>query len=272
MSEPTFTRAGARRPAPQIVEPLMQWATGLPTASRHVYAGWLIETAQDPALDDACGRAGLEPIAIRHGGGNTVTHWACSHAALFVLADGVQTMAEMRATPDRYGIAFGWRELPDGRKQSQLRMRVLVRQLLEVGYDRPLLVSVKSTLTGDLLNALMTQYTVLDAAAAERQRQGKEPAELPFYAFSLMLGPGQEVARGRGQTKEIVPMEAKQPEQIDRAYLVQQYIKREWVQLIEQRMDATIAWSVAQSTAIGAGTDEPESWEQDGERVTQFGR
>lgn len=250
-----FSRGGARRPAPQLVEPLMQWSTGLPTTARSLYAGWLVETGQDADLDAAAEQAALATTTIRHGGGNLVTHWTLPTAALFVLADGVQTMSEMRSTSERYGIAFGWRELPDGRRQSQLRMRVLLRELLGVGYDRPLLVSVKSTLTGDLLAALLRQYEVLDAAQAEQQRQGKAQRELPFYAFSLPLGPGAEVARGKGQTKEIVPMVAQVPQPISREYLVEHWIDKAWVAPVERRMDETVAWSVAQSAAIAAGAD-----------------
>jgi hypothetical protein len=255
-----FQRGPARRPAPQLVEPVMQWSTGLPTRGKTIYAGWLVEQGQDEALDVACeAAAGIGLVTIRHGGGNLVEHWTIPTASVFVLAGGVQTMAEMRTTSERYGIAFAWRSLDDGRRQSQLRMRVLLRELLAVGYDRPLLLSVKSTLTGDLLAALMRQYDVLDAAHAEQQRSGKAPRELPFYAFSLPLGPGAEVARGRGQTKEIVPMVAQVPEQIDRAYLVQHWIDRAWVAPIERRLDETIAWSVAQSAQIAAGVEEGEA-------------
>jgi hypothetical protein len=266
-----FSRGGARRPAPILAEPVMQWSTGLPTEDRkQLYAGWLIEVDQDEALDEAMLAAGYGSIKIRHGGGNVVAHWRIESASVFVLADGVQTMSEMRSTPERYGIAFAWRELPDGRRQSVLRMRVLVRELLAVGYDRPLLISVKSTLTGDLIAALLRQYDVLDAAQAEQARSGKAQRELPFYAFSLPLGPGVEVARGRAQTKEIVPMVAQVPGTIEREYLLAHWIDRAWVAGIEARMDETIAWSVAQSAQVAAGVEEGEGYE--GQRGGGFGR
>ena len=47
MSE--FTRQ-ARRPAPVIEGPALQWATGLTTVNRQIYAGWLVEAGK---LDDA---------------------------------------------------------------------------------------------------------------------------------------------------------------------------------------------------------------------------
>jgi hypothetical protein len=61
-----------RRPAPQIADPLLQWASGLPTADRRLYAGWLVEAGKDEALDGAMERAGFSRITIKHGSGNLV--------------------------------------------------------------------------------------------------------------------------------------------------------------------------------------------------------
>ena len=84
------------------------------------------------ALDGAMAAAGFDTVTIKHGGGNLVTHWAVETANLFVIADGVQSIGEMKGTRDRFGIAFGWRTLPDGRQQSQLKLRAFLRELLEV--------------------------------------------------------------------------------------------------------------------------------------------
>ncbi len=255
MEEVTFSRGPARRPMLRLADPLLQWSTGLQTSQRTIYAGWLIETGRSESLDEAMRSSGFRTVTIRHGSGNTVTHWAVEVANLFVIAEGVQSIAEMKATTDRYGIAFNWRTLPDGRPQSMLKMRVLLRDLLEIGYTEPLLVSVKSTLTGDLLTALMRQYDVLDAIDRERTAKHQTPLNPPFYACSIPLGPGTEVARGNSQKKEIVPMAAHIPTPVDRAYLVAHYIKKPWVPLIEQMLDATLAWSVATSEQIAVGED-----------------
>ena len=39
MDEVTFTRGPARRPIPRVSDPLLQWATGLQTKERRIYAG-----------------------------------------------------------------------------------------------------------------------------------------------------------------------------------------------------------------------------------------
>lgn len=256
MEDVAFTRGPARRPVPRVADALLQWSTGLQTKERRIYAGWLAEVGRTEALDEAMEQAGFAQVTIKHGGGNFVTHWAVEIANLFVIAEGVQTISEMKHTPERYGISFGWRQLQDGRGQSVLRFRAYLQELLHVGYYEPLLVTVKSTLTGDALNGLMRQYEVLDAVDALRKQQGKPALEPPFYACSIPLGPGAEVSRGSTQTKEITPIIAHIPTPVTREYVLDHWIKREWATLIEAQLDQTIAWSTANSRQIVAGEDQ----------------
>lgn len=257
-----FTRGPARRPVTTVADPLLQWSTGLPTKERTIYAGWLIEARRDEALDQAMDAAGFSLVTIKHGSGNLVTHWAVETATVFVVADGVQSIGEMKRTNERFGIAFGWRTLSGGKQQSQLRCRVLLRELLAVGYEQPLLLTVKGTLTGDLLQAFMRQYDVLDANAELRKQAKKEPWDLPLYAFSIPLGAGAEVTRGTGgTTKEITPMVAAIPERITKEYLKAHWIGRAWVATIEALVESAIAWSVSESALIAAGEDDRQPWE-----------
>ena len=130
----TFSRGPARRPQLRVADPMLQWATGLQTDDRRLYAGWLAEVGRSESLDNAMREAGFEQVTIKHGSGNVVTHWAVETANLFVIAEGVQTIAEMQRSTERYGIAFGWRTLQGGRQQSQLRFRALLSELAEIGY------------------------------------------------------------------------------------------------------------------------------------------
>lgn len=253
-----FARGAARRPAPVVQDPVMQWATGLLTASRTIYAGWLVETGKHNDLDYAMGECNCEQVTIKHGTGSLVRHWAIPTASMFVIADGVQSIGEMKHTRDRLGIAFGWRTLEGGRMQSVLRCRVLLPQLLHVGYTDPLLLTLKSTLTGDFLAALMMQFDVLQAIAAFRAESNKPPMDLPFYACAIPIGPGEEVARGSGgQSRDISPPVAKIPNPVTREYVKQQWIKREWLSLIEGRIEDTIRWSIENSATISAGERDP---------------
>jgi len=252
---PTFTRGPARRPI-EVNDAVLQWATGLPTTNRSIYVGWMLECCKDPDLDDAMARAGFTDITIRHGSGKLVTHWAIETANVFVIADGVQSPIEMRSTPERFGIAYGWRTLEGGRAQSVLKLRGCLAELLAIGYDLPLTISVKSTLTDDMLGALNRQYDVLDAIDAFRRADGKPPLGPPFYACSIPLCAGDEVTRGSGsQTKQITPMRTAIPEEITREYILAHWCKRAWAAVIEAAMDATIAWSIATSQQIAAGEE-----------------
>jgi hypothetical protein len=262
MEDVTFTRGPARRPAPRVADPLLQWATGLQTKERRIYAGWLAEAGKIEALDEAMAQAGFKQVTIKHGSGNMVTHWAVETANLFVVAEGVQSIGEMKHTEDRFGIAFGWRTLEGGRQQSVLRFRGFLQELLNIGFYEPLLVTAKSTLTGDLIAALTRQYDVLDAVDAFRKLDKKPPLQPPFYACSIPLGPGEEVSRGSGgQTKEITPPIANIPNPITKEYVRAHWIKREWAALIEDGrggpslIDQTIAWSITNSKQIGVGEE-----------------
>lgn len=257
---PEFTRGPARRPQPVVTTPPLQWATGLQTKERTLYAGWLIETGKDEALDDALSRAGFTPIVIKHGQGNLVTHWALPSAALFVACTGIQSMAEMRVDPTRYGIAFGWRTLEDGRRQSVLRARVYIQELLMVGYAEPLTLTLKSTLTGDLLAALTQHYEVLDAVNPIRASVNKPAIDVPYYAVAMTLTAGQEVPRGSGgQTKAITPMVSGSLP--TKEYILAHWCKRDWAAVIEAALDGTVAWSISESARIAAGEEAQEGWE-----------
>ena len=249
----TFSRGPARRPQPPVVDPVLQWSTGLQTNDRRLYAGWLAEVGRSESFDDAMQQAGFNQVTIKHGSGNVVTHWAVETANLFVIAEGVQTIAEMQRSTERYGIAFGWRTLQGGRQQSQLRFRALLSELTAFGYTEPLLVTAKGTSTGDVINALMCQYEVLDAVEAFRKEQGKPLLQPPFYACSIPLGPGADVTRGQaGQSKEIVPVVTKTPAVITREYILERWIKKDSVLKIENVIEATLAWSVLASKQIAS--------------------
>jgi hypothetical protein len=255
-----FTRGPARRPQPVVTTPPLQWATGLQTKERTLYAGWLIEAGKDAELDDALSRASFTPVVIKHGQGNLVTHWALPCASLFVACTGIQSMSEMRDDATRYGIAFGWRTLEDGRRQSVLRARVYVQELLAVGYHEPLTLTLKSTLTGDLLSALIAHYDVLDAVNPIRANMQKPPIDVPYYAVAIALTAGAEVARGSGgQTKEIAPMvSASVP---TKEYILAHWCRKPWAEAIEAALDGIVAWSISESARIAAGDEPQEGWE-----------
>ena len=153
-----FTRGPARRPKATVSDPLLQWAGGLETKTRALYVGWFTEVNVNAELDEACQRTGFHNVQIKHqrtgAPAEIKTHWAIPVANIFVICDGVQTILEMAETKERNGIAFWWKQNGD-RPESHLRARVYLRELLEVGFDRPFTLTAKSNLTGDIITAML---------------------------------------------------------------------------------------------------------------------
>jgi hypothetical protein len=248
--EVRFQRGGARRPIPEVRDTLMQWASGLPTTDRRIYSGWMIEAGKDSELDEAMDAAQFNRVTIKHSGGKIVTHWAIEVAKLFVVCDGIQTITEMNHSIERLGIAFGWCQ-NNGRNQTVLRLRCYLYELLLVGYTQPIMISMRGTVTGDLLAALMSHYAAMDAINQLRQEQGKPHIDLPFYSLACPIGPGQETTRTNGQQgREIIPPAYALDQPIDRDTLKRLYIKQAWVPIIEQEVQTTIEWSVRESKRI----------------------
>jgi hypothetical protein len=261
-----FSRGPARRPLPRLSDPLLQWSKGLQTNARRIYVGWYSEFGKDADLDDAAAGAGYTKVTLRHGRGEAVTHWEIPIADLFVIAEGVQSIGEMKAANERYGIAFWWATHPtNGKPFSNLRCRVFLRDLLTQGYQRPLTLTLNGTITGDMIAALTRQYEVLDAVDAIRKEDGKPPLCPPFYAASIELAPGQEQVRKSKNAeaqKEITPMIALMPEVMTRDYILHHWTKRPWVSLIEGLLDQTIAWSkLASAVGVSADGEEPNGEE-----------
>lgn len=250
MSDDIAFNRSARRPAVPTAVDRLQWSIGLPTTKREIYVGWFVEVGRNDRLDDAMTAAGFDRIDIKHGSGDVVTHWRVETANVFVVADGVPSRIEMKDADTRWGAAYWWH---DGK--SFFAVHVLLRELLAVGYTDPLLMQIKGTQTDDVLAGMQRQYDVLNAIDALREEQGKAALNPPFYACSIAFGPGQELSRGKGQnTKQIVPPVALIPDVITREYLVEHYIRKDWLPAIEPRIDAMITWSVQRSATGGDGT------------------
>lgn len=227
---------------------MLQWATGLTATNRQMVAGWFIETGKDADLDDALQSIGIPRVSIKHGSGNVVTHWHLEKAELLVVAQDTE--------PAGRGTVYKW---VDGR--SKYKARVYVRALVDAGYVAPLLISFKSTLTNDIRATLRRLYELVQATGNK---------SIPIYAFWLPTGPGDDVAKGTVQTKNVAPPIAILPDEMTREWLVGQYAKKTHPDLIahvEQELPAAIAWSVKEcgeetttATPSDAATEEPLSF------------
>jgi hypothetical protein len=100
------------------------------------------------------------------------------------------------------------------------KSRLAMRGLLLIG-EAPILVqlSVKSTMTGFLLAALLDHYRVCDAADSLIDRT-KHADQVALHELALPLIAGSEQPAGKGETTaQITPLVSGHPAELDRAYV-----------------------------------------------------
>jgi hypothetical protein len=225
------------RNTPQTVQdvPILQWASGhtqarsTPSARFAPFVGFHSEQGKpapgrgpgDSELDAACAAAGVESIEIRHprpGGFEVKPHWSFGEAIRFhpvtagppaTTISGCLRLADQTAAA---GIGLLW--------QPGEKSRLAVRGLLLVdGVPFLVQLSVRSTMTGFLLAALLDHYRVCDTADSIIDR-GKHPEMVALHELALPLVAGPEQAAGKGETTaQITPLISGHPAELDRAYV-----------------------------------------------------
>ena len=258
----SFRGRPAQRPVATIrTEPVLQWASQLMTKEKKIHSGWLTEVGRDDALDVAMAECGIKEITIKHGNGKFVTHWDIGAAVILPVIEQVDTLQTIKNGPERSGMALGWRLTEDGKNQSFLKMFVFLVPLLEIGYDLPLILTAKSTLTGDICHALWRHYDLIDFAEDARVKAGKPRAGYPYYAFALSLGPGQDVMRGSGVQKDFTPVINNMPDPPTKEWAKAFYVGNipHYMELVEGKLPEAVEWSVSASrptTAIAEQSEE----------------
>lgn len=240
------------RNTPQTVQdcPILQYASGHTEArpeglSRFQgFVGFHLEAGKDAALDAALGAAGVVQIAIRHpraGGTPEIkTHWSFGESIRFYPitagppATTISGCLRSPATAEA-GIGLLWR---DGEKS-----RMAVRGLIMPG-NAPLLVqlSVRSTMTGHLLTALLDHYRACEAADRLIKRD-QHPDPVMFHELSLPLIAGDEIAAGRGETAQIAPLRSDHPAEITKAYITSCWRKNQVHEAAMAAWPGIVAWA-----------------------------
>lgn len=259
MRDAHFRNRQARTIPEQSSDPILQWANGVIDIDNNMsYVGWMSEHGKNKSFDMAMLDAGFFSTTIKHGSGKKVRHWLIPTVGLYPLIEHVSTFLDIKTTPERYGMALGWRTLESGAKQSFLKFKALMTALYPY-YCDPVMVSVKSTVTDDMIAALLRQYDILDWITSRVKEGGREPRGYPFYAIALYLGAGEETRRGESKTSPVVPPINAAPKPMTREYAAQVFIGRAHYQplitLIESLLDDAITWS----------TNETERMEHDHE-------
>lgn len=302
----TFAMAGERTAIEFFPVHRLDWRTGNNktwNANGKVaanYAGWCIEQPQSDAmkledyeLDDAIKAlsemnvlvrnelvSAAEEITIQHkvdgGGTHDVKYWKLAKATLFVPIRGIPPAGE-----ERWGIAYAWRLNSKGKKESVMRFHVFIKELMEVGYNRPLLVSLSGHLTGYMRNALKVHNRTLnlvDSLRVARWQQRREevevnggdftepkPEPVPYYAYGapVICSVRTATVGTPPDTSEIYFPVVDMPRDLLRDALVAQRflsatrITYDQALYLEEgnRPEETEKWSIEESKRIAGGAD-----------------
>ncbi len=264
---------GEQADKPITEEARLWWFNGLPTDTDLMAIGWHIKAGINPCLDETMQGMGMRQYLVQHkrpdkdGKTEPKAYWRLREACLIVVAGRLQSPLEMnRNQQDRIGLAYAWEPVHDEqgqpiftkrgkhKRQTVLKMRVFVHELVQHGYSEWFPVTLSGYSTDAVFDALAQQYRVLECYSAYRRAQGKN-AIAPFYLFSLPTAPGAMKLVGEPPDQgSIYPIMAQVPEVIDKAYLKGHLIPTHLIERIrEHALDEAIVWSIQESIRIDQG-------------------
>ena len=207
--------------------------------------GLYSEVGKYSDLDEAGHAAKLPRIEIRHTGGGTSINWSFGEAmrvcplttgpkikSVFELKNAAKALANAQA-----GVGARWTTDFNGKPASQVAVRCLLPDLLDVGFAGVLQLQLKSTMSDWLLKALAEHLRVGHAAATEL---GKA---VTLAELELPLGTGPDVTVGKGdQQATLTPLVAEHPKALTREYLESIY-RPDNRTLFEDLWPAVLAWA-----------------------------
>ncbi len=264
---------GEQADRPITEEARLWWFNGLPTDTDTMAIGWHIKAGINPSLDETLKSMGVHQYLVQHkrpdkdGKTEPKPYWRLREACLIIIAGRLQSPLEMkRNLHDRIGLAYAWEPVHDEqgkpvfnkrgkqKRQTVLKMRVFVHELIQHGYYKWFPVTLSGYSTDPVFDALAQQYRVLECYSAYRRAQGKN-AVAPFYLFSLPTAPGAMKMVGEPPDQgAIYPITARVPEVIDKTYLKHHLIPTHLIECIrEQILDEAIVWSIEESMRMDQG-------------------
>lgn len=239
-------------------DPIIWWANHLRTTKGRdtFYDGFLIPMNQEkrengPELDEFLKELGQDKVEIKHTDA-TRTYWAMPTLDAFVIANGVQSWAEIKIDTNpnesafvRYGIAACWN---DFQRMSMLRFRCLPTAWLAAGWTHPITFTAQGLACQDVIRALTRHFDLLDLIDNSLKAQGKEPLNPPYYEVAVELVAGAEIKRGKpGAQSEVTPVVTGVPDNVTIDYVRKHYIKKDWKEIVGSHIKQTVVWSSHES-------------------------
>ncbi len=266
----------------EVVEfnvPLIQYASGriearTPGQQRFIgHVGFFSEANLDADFDDAMREVGFQQIEIRHtreGQDATVrVHWDLGEKiGLWPLSAGpVATSASVSSYPPyaertaNAGIGLRWETQPNGTPKSKLALRGYLYQLVSVGYNFPIQLSVRSRMSDKLLAALQDHLAVVeeaddlvnkhellatdvDAQTLEQLHRQGQAKTFAFYDLLLPLRVGPEESFGRTVKSNVSPLVSGHPESLTPGYIKKVWRPRAVFEAVGRDWSVTVAWAI----------------------------
>jgi hypothetical protein len=290
--------------------PMLQWLNGNPAVMqpakegeqpiKTVAVGFFVKCGEYPDLDVAMEQIGAPRYTIQYksvnkqtGKPNKEESWHLNPCTIFPLCQGVLSIYEMQQDPRRIGLAYGREKernddgsikrdpaTGDPTDHPKLMLKVLVQELLAVGYTEPVLISLRGMICFEMIAALKHHLKAVDAynSRIRQQRHGKlaqarqlvqtgqmtvqqlqelanKPIPtLPFAGLSVPLIASEEQKWvGRQKKSPIYPIVADIPSPITDDYLLAHRMLREVLQWVMEEgglLQQCVAWSIEQSQRI----------------------
>ena len=125
-----------------------------------------------------------------------------------------------------------------------LAVQALHPDLLAQGYLEPIVFSVSSTRTDDLLAALLARNAVLERCEEMAAARNK-PRTFEFWEVALPLTFGKKEVRGRDLQSSVYPIVAAHPDpdQLDAAYLRTLLAPKTVADVVDERWAQLTAWA-----------------------------
>jgi hypothetical protein len=249
---------------PITTQPYLKWFNEASTDAGIIAKGFHIGKGIDPKLDETLEGLGMRHYVVEHrtpdaDGQTQKPYWHLSPCSLIVVAEGLLSRRQMQNSERRTGIAYGKEPVFDQQGQPEryedgnpitrrtLKARVYLHELVKMGYQDWLPLTLHGNIIDDFLSALTAQFRVLEAY------RGYTGRKAPFYGFSLPLAPAARrrlVGKGAKQSP-IYPIVAQLPSTIDRAYLQAHLIPVWLIDLLrDSLLPETIVWSMEASKRI----------------------
>lgn len=231
-------------PLPQY--PVLRWGKGVRVVGvtkSTEYTGGILRLGQDKSLDEAMTLLGASPATIEHQQSKKrLPYWLLPQFDTFVLCHTVPA----KYSPESWqsGIPYTWNDHQGAMNGSHLGCLMFLRELLHIGYKKPLVFSLNRTVISFFVKqGLLRQFEMFNEIEDACKQQNIPMPQYAYYSFALSIGVGDEEEVGSTQTTLIRPPVAEMPSPITADYLAAHHITPQELEVVESYLEILPRWA-----------------------------